>query len=477
MGGAFSLLGFFSSVLSNMNLGDESWFLQVVHRVDFGEVLYRDVFCGVTPLSVYLTVLFTKCLGVEILVLKGVNAVVFASTVLLCCYSLHQLEKQRFSWNLAMSLCLLYPSGIVGGCGSAYNPLANLFFVGCFLSVLLFARDPKLRWLIGAAACAALCFGSKQNIGLLALLAITVVGGAYQAKKTLGWIWGVFALISTLILLPVLFSGGWKSFLDYAFINKTTYMQKGTIAYFSCAHFCTFPVCLLFSLPLGVLGALTYIWWRDRGPQRAFTGILLVFCVASFLAVFPRADEVHLMIAMPMMLTGLIYGGRRLIPKVPWNANAIALVLGLFVLRTPIDEICDLIRGHRVMLTCNHFRGACVYLDLQKMIERRLDALKLQISEKHPIFFLSPWAGFYYLALELPNPTPFDFPFVTAFGKRGQEQVIAQLDGGMIRSVIVDDALDSEIYLQPTQLYDYVRRELHSKEQINLVPQLTLYQK
>ncbi|HSX26447.1 MAG TPA: hypothetical protein VLE89_05505 [Chlamydiales bacterium] len=477
IGGALSILGFASSVFSNMSLADESWFLQVAHRVGRGEVLYGDVFFGVTPLSVYLTVLFTKCFGIEILVLKGINAMIFASTVLLCCYSLHQLDKQKFSWNLALSLCLLYPSGVVGGYGSVYNPLANLFFVGCLASLLRHARTLKFRSLIGAAACAALCFGSKQNTGLLAFLALTVVAGIYQSKRTLVWIWGVFALISILILLPVLYSGEWESFLDYAFLNKTIYAQKGRIAYFSYAHFCIFPACLLFSLPLMVLGTLAYIFWKDREPQRVFTAILWVFCFASFLAIFPRADDVHLLIAIPMMLIGLIYGGRRIMPQFPWNGKAITLGLSLLVLYTPAKEVHGLIRGNRVMLTLNHFHGACVFLDLQKMIETRLEALKSQIPEKGPIFFLSPFAGFYYLALEIPNPTPFDFPFVTAFGKRGQERVISELARGMIQSVIVDDELNSEMDLQPTQLYDYVRRELHRNEPGELGPQLHLYRK
>ncbi|HSX37788.1 MAG TPA: hypothetical protein VLE95_03045, partial [Chlamydiales bacterium] len=128
-------------------------------------------------------------------------------------------------------------------------------------------------------------------------------------------------------------------------------------------------------------------------------------------------------------------------------------LLSLFVLYAPVQAIRGLMRGDRVFLTLNHFRGATVYLELQQMIEARLKTLQLQ---KSPIFFLSPFAGFYYLALEIPNPTPFDFPFVTAFGKKGEMEVISQLARGEIQLVIVDKELNSENHLQPTQLCDYV---------------------
>jgi hypothetical protein len=61
---------------------DEAWFLQVVHRVTSGEVLYRDVFFGVTPLSVQMTAPAVRLFGAEILVIKAVVGLCFALSAL-----------------------------------------------------------------------------------------------------------------------------------------------------------------------------------------------------------------------------------------------------------------------------------------------------------------------------------------------------------------------------------------------------------
>ena len=54
--------GLFVSITRGANMADESWFLQVIHRVTNGDVLYRDVFFGATPLSVYIAWVFTTLL-------------------------------------------------------------------------------------------------------------------------------------------------------------------------------------------------------------------------------------------------------------------------------------------------------------------------------------------------------------------------------------------------------------------------------
>ena len=96
IGIALLTLGFCYSCLSGFYPGDEAWFLQVVHRMGKGEVLYRDIFFGVTPLSVYITQAFTLLFGYEILAVKAVNALSFALTILLCCRILVQLTNPAF---------------------------------------------------------------------------------------------------------------------------------------------------------------------------------------------------------------------------------------------------------------------------------------------------------------------------------------------------------------------------------------------
>ena len=51
---------------------DEVWMTQVLRRVLEGETLYRDIFFGVPPLSVYATAAIGKLFGAELIVVRCV---------------------------------------------------------------------------------------------------------------------------------------------------------------------------------------------------------------------------------------------------------------------------------------------------------------------------------------------------------------------------------------------------------------------
>ena len=52
------------------HLADDSWLMQVTNRFLSGEVLYRDVYLHVTPLSIYLLALPAVIFGPQILILR-----------------------------------------------------------------------------------------------------------------------------------------------------------------------------------------------------------------------------------------------------------------------------------------------------------------------------------------------------------------------------------------------------------------------
>ena len=74
---ALFILGFGFMLVAGVNVFDESWFLQVLSQLSLGDILYRDVFFGITPLSVYLTYIPIRIFGVQILVVKVVMSLCF----------------------------------------------------------------------------------------------------------------------------------------------------------------------------------------------------------------------------------------------------------------------------------------------------------------------------------------------------------------------------------------------------------------
>ena len=53
-------------------------------------------------------------------------------------------------------------------------------------------------------------------------------------------------------------------------------------------------------------------------------------------------------------------------------------------------------------------------------------------------FLLVPDAGLYYLITGMRNPTPYDYPYVTAFGRNGEAQTAAAIRRGEITKVLID---------------------------------------
>src|SRR5262245_7080615 len=66
----------------NLGLTDEANFIYQAKRLADGEVMYRDVFDLITPLSMYLTALAFRIFGADMAVARATIAVVHAIIVL-----------------------------------------------------------------------------------------------------------------------------------------------------------------------------------------------------------------------------------------------------------------------------------------------------------------------------------------------------------------------------------------------------------
>jgi hypothetical protein len=51
------------------------------------------------------------------------------------------------------------------------------------------------------------------------------------------------------------------------------------------------------------------------------------------------------------------------------------------------------------------------------------------------LFLLVPNAGLYYLVSGVRNPTPFDYPLGTAFGRAGEDDLVRAISDGRLRRV------------------------------------------
>jgi hypothetical protein len=305
-----------------------------------GDVLYRDMFFPATPLSIYLTAIFTAPFGNEYLVAEAVWAVWL---VLLIVASLSIARQLGLSGNEQTLLALALIVFMVPWVQSPYTLLAMLWLVVCASATLAWvSRDPTVadrgdRWLVAAGLATGLCFVSKHNLGAFAVAALALATATYgggwenrrQWPRIVALTAGPFLIVTFAVMLPVLATGGMDKFLEYGFGNKETYLSAARIDYSDGLATLASQAStirsglplqglywqLLYLLPPLAMLALVAAWRRAPRGERDRVTTVLAFVVAAALVVIPRATLSYVIFTLPLALPGLIYAARLLAPR------------------------------------------------------------------------------------------------------------------------------------------------------------------
>ncbi|MDR7574027.1 MAG: hypothetical protein QN194_14025 [Armatimonadota bacterium] len=491
------LISLYLNLAAGINRGDEAWFLQVMRRVREGEVLYRDVFYGAGPLAVAFTAPLVSLIGVEIIAVKAVVAAGYTASLLFGIRILERMGAGAGSRMLFLGANLLLAPPAPH---APYQSLANAFLMAAFDATTAAqavedsrARRRLLAW---AGAAAGLSFTAKQNIGVYALLAIL---GAILARREeerlslrqraieIGTPGIAFLGTLALTFLPIWASGGGPKFMDYGVLNKPTYLRLSGIPYTeglvgilrslqALSPRSTLEQGLWalrsFSFLLPFLAGFFWIggFFVPTSSGRASWIASGLFASAAFLGVFPRADYAHIIYAVPALLTVMI-GGWSAWPIRPWKivlerGIGALLILGLIV--ALMIPPLRLLQGRLTISSLPHFRGPLIAPALQAQILEETARLRTRIPEPS-VFLLFPTAGFYYLQTGLRNPTPFDIPTATSFGRVGQEETMQAIREGRIRWVCY---WRWEWNLRPVRIEAFVEQEMEPVEDLGLC---TLY--
>ncbi|NGX37923.1 MAG: hypothetical protein K1000chlam2_01091 [Chlamydiae bacterium] len=466
IGIAIFCVGFYLCRFQEINLDDETWFLQVVNRFLSGDVLYRDIFLGVTPLSVYITSFFCWLFGVELLVARGVLVLYYVCTILLTRAILQELEiPQRYSLLLILAFFVfMHPQHTWAFSG--YNSLACVFFLACFLMMLKWTNRKSLSSLIFAGVFAGLCFGSKQNLGLIALFGVLAsFFVSRRNKKEAFAILLPFLLVGIGILLPIFLQGGFDGFLEYAWLNKKKYLTSEHCNYFLIPPHWDSYSALIFAAPFLCTGIIFLALLRS---QKRNSIILAIFLICSFLGLYPRPDNVQKLTCIPLILITILYGYNQI-------QSALRLQVRDFLHTTMIIWLF-LGMGMRIyakkehLILCNlpHFKGVFITHEAHDHWWSVKDSLaKMEIDKN--CFFLSTHGGFYYLLFELKNPTLFDYPIYPTLGLHGEDKVIDQIKTGEIHYVFTDHPswtnwLEQKKDRRPLQLETYLKQEMAAED-------------
>ena len=208
---------------------------------------------------------------------------------------------------------------------SIYNMLSTAF-LGCMGAVLEWQRGGQSRWLWLAGIFAGLEVGAKQNVAVLAAVALGVPLLARCEWRALARAAAGFTAAVAAVAAGVWISGGWAEFVEYGFTAKGKFLATAlplstTVAQFITgmrdAPSWTYQLRLMYSfLALGfAIGCLVLVaaaWWRARGGHRLEMSFVACFAAAAALTLYPISDLSHLAYAIPVLLLAAAIAAARM---------------------------------------------------------------------------------------------------------------------------------------------------------------------
>lgn len=457
---------------------DETLFVQIALRMLSGETLYRDIFLSTTPLSAYLTLAFVGTLGAEVLVVRAVALLVFAVSALLAVRIFRTLAPQPGPAPLLLLALCVYarPMSLL----PLYAALADFFLLACLFAVLRWDCTGSRRTLVLAGICAGLSFTSKQNVGAYALAALLCAvaylerrKGALAAARAAGVTLLSFGAAVTAVLLPVLLTGAAADFVACAFANKAAYLRLAHAPYWA-------GIAGLFQMAAGLPAApaqqAMMIYWqagfllpplavsgvllcliRDAG-QRRQASVLLIFCCAALLGLYPMADINHLVSPTPVVLVAIawawtLFGVQLPVRRILTYATAAWLAAGFLYLS--LHPWIRIATGNFSKLALPHVRFALVRADSYQELGRFTRELARAIAPGARVFIVSPSASVYYLTANVRNPTPYDYVDAVTLRPAGERELILAAEAGKIGAVCIDNLYAKAPYFAPKRIFEF----------------------
>lgn len=433
---------------------DETLPVQIARRILSGEILYRDIAFVTTPLSAYLTLPAIALLGGEVLVIRALQVLLFAASLLLALRIL-RLASQPAAAPAFVLACCVYagPMSLV----PLFDALASVFLLACLLAVLRWQNGGSRRALLASGFCAGLCFGAQHGAGASVLAALVLVvfycgWGADRRRlpRSLVEIAISFAIAAFLALFPVILTGGSADFISWVITSKA--VRLPTLAPLLQSKSVYWQAALV--LPPLALLSLLLLSLRGEPARRCSAFTLLVFCAAGLLGLYPL---------MSLVLIGIVCAWRALahpprFRRVAELGTFVWLVVGFVYLVT--GPWVRLASGAVQISSLPHLRGTLMasahYAEVRDFTRR----LAGGVAPGARVFLLTPDASIYYLTAGLRNPTPHDDVTTAGFRPGDEEELERAAARGEIGAVCVDNVDFKAPFfarMRPARFEQYVR--------------------
>lgn len=463
---------------------DEIWNYQFARRILYEQIPYRDFYMLQAPFSAQVNALFLQLFSDKLIILRTVGVFVNSLNGLIIYFILRSIGKSiSVSFIAAFTfLCLvfLYPQ-------NNYSWYAILFLS---ISLLLELRkinynvNPNRNNLfeIGIGVFLGLATITKQNIGVLGIIAsfafllyysALTTNKSYKeqclsskekfskvilkgiAFKSLGWI-----SVVGIEIMYLLANSAFINFVDQTIVCAGIFLKYCSLPYSSLLNSefvllkiiaVLVPLAIITLFTLAVLGKQPYV-------QKTTTMLISLYSFVNFSMIFPIADPIHLILAMPLPVICLILLIKRM-NKREDNVMTFRLITLIFItMICLVTVIIFMYKGYNSSVqNIKHYENIPLPNEVVESLKEVDAFIEQEEKSGKQIYFLNYRAAFYLIPLDKLN-NKIDITFYGNMGSNGEKEMIDKLSSSSNIVVLIkgENMLPNR---QETNVFDYYVRE------------------
>ena len=478
----------FARQLNNL---DEVWNYNLSRNIAENRVAYKDFNIVQMPLFFMITSIFLR-ISNELIVTR-ILAVVLCTMIMFYTYRL--LRKLRINQYIACLATFLIAYVFLEYFCLDYNFFNLLLILILMLLELQNIKtdnsnndkriinqlndnnkiNSKFELLIGIiAGCS---FLVKQTTGAFVMIAVILIKLLYIKKDNFRQILKVTVMRLVGICIPVAIfaiyltlSNSWKDFIDYTILGIFTFSNKKLYLDLLVSDKLYIKM-LSIIVPAYFIGMIvTWIWKRERRDL-----VLILYSLASFIVVYPIADNIHFLVGALPAIIGLIYVVYNLIYKVKekylkeklvvfakYMLQCAFYITSILIIVLQTVTLVKIVNENSNFKELEHFK----YIPVDERLLQRIKKVdEYIINSDKPTYILDATAALYMIPINRYNKD-FDMFLKGNIGGSGEDGQIDKIKNMEDAYILIMRNKKNRNWQTPTKVMDFIENELQKVNEI-----------
>lgn len=448
-----------------------------VYKMANGLTIYQDTNVIITPLFFYISEIFFKLFGENILVFRIINLIL--STILyFICYNIFKALKINKKFSFIYTLIITICTYTIALGGANYNFLSYIFFEIGLLSMIC-TKNKKTNEIIQGIILF-LIFFSNQKLGVGYFLALFIYGILDKNVKALIKEYLIAGTLLIIYLIYLYLQNNLYNFINYTVLGIKEFNDKNWVAGL---HIIMYLIVVLAINTFLTVFLIKYLKNKKDNVKENTKRIntiktLTIFGTCAIILIIPIINQYHTILASILILVNLFYQINYLIypvidQKIIYKIiNITGIIFSIIILFSNVQSFRKYITEINKISKDSPLYGAIIKDELKEEILNVTNYIKR--SNKDTIV-ISTYAPFYSLLLNDLNNGVYDWPLKGNLGKEGEIGLVEKVKKLENTQILLsnEESIEEEIYQFAYEVTKYIKENM---EYIGKIEKFDIYQ-